>query len=160
MVLATTIMEPCPQVQFWKFICKSSYLDSGQYLCSGYNPGSFELSVAPLSLWNPKRLRGLHRGWWLGWASGVFSALKLFCWKFPSRGKRRQQGLGISFNQIFLANVLMAREEASVPDSPLMPSAGQDARWLSLQLSLGSCSIRNTHIHLTSGFPITTSYLL
>lgn len=57
LVPETAIVEPCPQVPFWRFICKSSYLDPGQYLCSGYNPGSVELSVTPLSLWNLTRLR-------------------------------------------------------------------------------------------------------
>lgn len=41
--------------------------------------------------------------------------------------KRRQQELGIHSDQNVLANALMAGEEAGVPDSSLMPSAGQDA---------------------------------
>lgn len=71
-VLAVAIVEPCPQVRFWTFICKS-YLNPGQYLCSGYKPGSSKPSVASLSLWNLKRPSCLGRGWGPAWESGVWN---------------------------------------------------------------------------------------
>lgn len=121
-VLAVAIVEPCPQVRFWTFICKS-YLNPGQYLCSGYKPGSSKPSVASLSLWNLKRPSCLGRGGVP--PESLESEISLL--KVSKQRKRRQRGLGIGSNQNVLANTLMAGEEAGVPDCSLMPSPGQDA---------------------------------